>query len=103
MAHRVSFEMTGGDVTARVLHRCDNRSCVRRKHLFSGTDADNMRDMVEKGRAPSGDRHPSTKLDDARALEMLKRHQAGERIPDLARAYGVSEETAYRRTRMVGR
>ncbi len=52
-AHRVSWELHNGQVPhgLHVLHRCDNRKCVRPDHLFLGTHRENMEDMKRKGRA----------------------------------------------------
>jgi len=45
-----------------VLHRCDNPACVNPKHLFIGTQQDNLLDMKLKGRNAKGERIKSSKL-----------------------------------------
>lgn len=55
--HRVSFFLkTGIDpIGFLICHHCDNPICVRPKHLFCGTDADNSADKVRKGRQAKGE------------------------------------------------
>lgn len=51
-AHRISFEMAFGLIPAglNVLHDCDNPSCVRPDHLVAGTQSQNLKDAVARGR-----------------------------------------------------
>lgn len=49
-SHRFSFFIANLYQPPVVRHTCDNRRCVNPHHLLGGTQTDNMRDVVERGR-----------------------------------------------------
>lgn len=94
-AHVFAFEQQYGSVPDGlfVLHKCDNRKCVRGEHLYSGTAADNARDMVARGRSHAPRLH----------VDMLARRgikvaysNGGVSQEALAVEYGVSVKTIQR-------
>lgn len=88
-AHRVAYALTFGQIewgTGKkgaqgllVLHRCDNRRCCNPKHLFLGTQKDNMLDCSQKQRIQHGVTGNNTKLTLEQVAE-IKRMQAAGRI-----------------------
>lgn len=86
-AHRVQWEITRGPIPPGmfVLHRCDVPRCVNPGHLFLGTHADNMHDMVRKGRR-KGSKQSGALLTEKQARRVK---YGSERICDLARLFGV--------------
>lgn len=78
-----------------VLHRCDNRRCVRGDHLFLGTCQDNHDDARAKGRIPKGEARAGAKLTDRQREEIML---STETHAELARRYSVSH-SAIRKVR----
>ncbi len=83
-AHRLAFELAFGHLPPAVLHRCDNPPCCNPAHLQAGTQRDNIRDMLTKGRARA--RVSWEQVDEIRTALA---HGAVARR--LAESYGVNE------------
>ncbi len=90
-AHRYSHLISKGDPGKLcVLHRCDNKRCVRPDHLFLGTVADNNADCIKKGRAVKG----AAKLNEQIVACIRERFaKGGITWQDLANEYGVHVTT----------
>lgn len=96
-AHRWLFAALHGPIESgiEICHTCDEPACVNPRHLFAGTHADNMRDMVEKGRFDNaGERNGRAKLTAVEVAEIrrLATGRYGERM-EFARRYDVSSGT----------
>lgn len=89
-AHRVAWTEAHGQIAAGlcVLHRCDNPPCINVDHLFLGTQGDNARDRVAKGRHARGERAGGAKLSVAQ-VRVIRADKRKLRV--LAKEYGVAE------------
>lgn len=81
------------ELTGVIMHSCDNPACINWEHLSHGTQAENIADMVSKGRRVvlKGERQHDAKLkdDDVRQIRYLC--DMGIAIPKIAKHFDVSE------------
>lgn len=89
-AHRLSYLLFNGPIPAGrvVRHTCDVGYCVRPSHLLVGTQKDNLRDAVERGRLPKY-RSPR-KLSPEQVIEIRRERMRGTLQRELAVRYGVT-------------
>ena len=97
-ASRVSYLVHFGDIPEgmNVCHKCDNPECTNPDHLFLGTQAVNVADMHEKGRArkkgSKGEAHGMAVLTDGQVREIK---QSSESVSALAKRFNVSRPTIH--------
>jgi hypothetical protein len=95
-AHRLAYiEYIGPIPEGMVIcHKCDNPSCINPNHLFAGTQADNLRDAINKKRMkapnPRGVKHGLAKLTDEKVIAIRKDQRTQRAI---AADYGIHQTT----------
>ncbi len=105
-AHRVAWVLQHGPIPSgmMVLHKCDNRRCVR--HLYLGDHAQNMQDMCDRtvcrgdnhwsrkypNKVRRGIAHHGAKLDPQQVESLRVTYAAGVHSQrDLAALYGIGQ------------
>jgi hypothetical protein len=92
-AHRVSWALDRGRMPGpRMLirHRCDTPGCVRPNHLRRGTQLQNVRERVLRGRSACGEQNGRARLRETDVLEIRARLLDAASVSELAREYSVS-------------
>jgi HNH endonuclease len=97
LAHRVAYVVFNGEIPVNsvVRHTCDTSLCVNPKHLVLGTQADNVNDMLLRGRARWGIGGPDRKLSepDLKSLRMLR--ELGYTMLRLSVMFNVSKSSIF--------
>lgn len=97
LGHRASWIIHNGIIPDGlfVLHKCDNPICTNPDHLFLGTNTDNVKDCIKKGRKnPSfGENHYNVRLSSDQVKEIKIMTKEGYSQSQLGNKFNVSPST----------
>lgn len=100
-AHRLAWRIANGDAEipagSVVMHACDNPRCVNPAHLSLGTQQDNIRDAVRKGR------WAVRKLTDEDVATIRELRASGVQAKAIAARFGIGRSTVSDIARGVSR
>jgi hypothetical protein len=101
-----------------IRHKCDNPKCINPDHLETGTDYDNVHDMIERGRNKftklkdenrnkfisediQGEKNFNAKLNEDTVIKILERLNNGEKQKDVAKEYKIFPSTISKIVRQI--
>ena len=95
IASRISWYLSYGEPGRLfVLHECNNPSCCNPKHLYRGTQAENVKQIVLDGRRSyQDDLCPAAKFYNEEIIKIRQRYADGESTVSIGKSLGVTRET----------
>lgn len=98
-ASRFALATKVGALPSRIqaCHSCDNPPCCNPAHLFPGTQSENNRDCISKGRGnrSRGEAHRDAKLTEEIVVQLRAMPFTDEVRKEMAQAYGVNKHAIY--------
>lgn len=100
LAHRVSYKIHVGEILDGevVCHSCDIPTCVNPAHLWTGTQKQNVQDMISKGRhspppITKGSLNGRSRLTEVSVAKIRNHLTRGLSLSKIASMYSVSKST----------
>ena len=97
-AHRLAYELTNGSIPKGqyVRHMCDTPACCNPAHLVLGTQAENLKDMQNRGRDRyKGEQNGQSKMTDTGVKALRQRRSEGTTYRQLGKEFGISYSQAH--------
>lgn len=92
--HRTTWELFYGPIPEGmyICHHCDNKKCCNIKHLFLGTQQDNVDDYNSKGlRNVKGTRNSSAKITEEDVVEIRRLYSKGLTQANIGFMFGIRQ------------